>query len=176
MKHLLLLPLCALVLSMGSGCRKVNEATEFDIQYATTVNVPKGSVKIDTTVDFTTPEVPTESSSYFANNQTAEDLIEEVALTRFVITSQSGGNLDYLKSLSVYIKAPNLNDLLVATKSNIPPGTTSFSADMTGANIREHLFKDKIQFRLSVTVKSLPPEDQTLKLEQTVHVKGKKIK
>jgi hypothetical protein len=174
-KPLLIMTSALVIVSFFTGCKKVNEATEFDIDYATEVSIPSGSVTVNTPVDFNTPEIPTESSSKFKQQETAVELIDEISFTKFQITSLTG-NLDYLKALSVYIKAAGLNDLLIATKSNIPPGSTTILADPTGANIKEHLFKEKIQFRLQVTVGTLPATDQKLKLDQTVHVEGKKIK
>jgi hypothetical protein len=174
MKQLLWIPLCALMMA-GTGCQKVNEATEFDISYTTQITVPAASVTVNAPVDFVTPEVSTETASKFAENKTTRDLIDEIVLTKFVITSQTG-NLDYLKSLNIYIRATGLTDLLIATKSNIPAGSKSIAADPTNANIREHLFKEKVRFRLNVTAASTPTVDQQLKLDQTVHVKGKQIK
>jgi hypothetical protein len=175
-KQLMLLAAVALLtLGSATSCKKVNEATEFDINYSTDVTVPSGSVTVNTPVDFTTPEIPTESSNQFASNKTSKDLIDEITFTKFQVTSQTG-NLDFLKAVSVYIKAAGLSDLLIASKSNIPAGSTTVLLDPNGANIKEHIFKDKIQFRMQVTVGTAPASDQKLKLDQTVHVKGKKIK
>jgi hypothetical protein len=175
MKKLFLLPVAGLMLVSSISCKKVNEATEFDINYASEVSVPAASLTLNAPVDFTSPEISTDTGNKFAENETTRDLIDEIKLTRLFIASLTG-NLDFVKSINVYVKAPGLQDLLVATKSNIPAGSTSVLLDPTGQNIKEHLFKDKIQFRLNVTVGTAPTTDQKLKIEETVHVAGKKIK
>jgi hypothetical protein len=169
----------ALVILMGiSSCEKtkesINEATEFDINYSTTVAIPSTSITVTAPAEFTSPEIPTTSSSKFAAEKTSQELIDEIVMTTFNL-SNPNGNLDFLKSISIYIKAGGLGDILVASKSNIPAGTTSVAADLTGSNIKDHIFKDNIQFKVSVTITTGLTNDQSLKIDQTVTVKGKKI-
>jgi hypothetical protein len=162
-----------------SSCQKtkddINKATEFDMNYSTDVSIPSSpSYTVTTPVDFTTPEISTQSSSKFAAEETTKDLIEEIKMTKFVI-SNPGSNLNFLKSISIYIKTSGLGDVLVASKSNIPDNTETVSADLSGANIKEFIFKDKIQFKVTATITSGLSAEQKLKIEQTVHVKGKRI-
>jgi hypothetical protein len=170
----LLLALPVLMLLAGSSCKKVDELTEFDLNYSTKQMVPGSGQNVDASVDFTSPDIETQSSSKFSANGTSKDLIDEIKVTAFTITNESG-KLDFLNSFSVYMKADGLNEVLIATKSSIPKGITSVSADMTGANIKQHIFKDKIQLRMTLGLDSLPAEDQQLKLDQTLRVKGKKL-
>lgn len=162
-----------------SACQKtkdsINEATEFTINYSTTVAIPSSSITVTAPAEFTSPEIPTTSSSRFAAEKTTQELIDEIKMTTFNL-SNPNGNLNFLKTISIFIKAPGLADILVATKSNIPPGTTSVAADLSGTNIKDHIFKDKIQFKVSLTITTGLTADQTLKIDQTVTVKGKKIK
>lgn len=177
--------LLAVLTLMGlSACQKtkddINKATEFDMDYSTEVTVPSSTLALPqgTTqpMDFTTPEIPTQSSSRFSAESTTKDLIEEIKLTKFNISNPSG-NLNFLKSISIYIKS-SAGEALVATKDNIPENSTSVTADVKDVNIKDHVFKDKIQFRVSVTLitsGSSSAQDQKLKTSQTMHVKGKRI-
>jgi hypothetical protein len=172
----------ALVLVSGLAilwaCQKtkdqVNEATEFTIDYSTTLSLPASSVIVNSPVDFSTPDIPTTSSTRFASEKTTKELIDEIVLSKFNI-STTGANLNFLKSLTISIKASGLPDLAVASKTLIPSGVTSVSADLTNTNIKEYIFKDNIQFKLSVTVSTSLSATQDLKLDQSVTVKGKKI-
>jgi hypothetical protein len=175
MKKLIAFCSLALILSASISCKKVNEATEFDFNYSSDVSVPSSSISVTAPAEFVTPEIATESASRFSSEKTTQDLIEEIKVSKFEIVNTTG-NLDFLKSFSVYIRGNGLSDVLVASKSSIPPGSTSVQADLTGANIKEHIFKDKIQFRISVTANSLIQSEQKLKVNETVHVSGKKIK
>ena len=64
----------------------------------------------------------------------------------------------------------------MATKSNIPTGITAVSADLSGANIKEHIFKDKIQFRVTLNFNTAPSGTQNLKMDQTVRIKATILK
>lgn len=178
-RHAILLAgLCFVLFSLS--CRKtknkINDATEFDMTYTSEVSVPSVSVSITAPAEFTSPDIPTFSSATFAAQNTAQDLIDEIKLTKFTITNKNAaGNLDFIKSITIFINADNLGDVVVANKTNVPTGVNSFSADMTGANIKEHLFKEKIRFKVKVTASTVPGADQKIKIDETVHVKGRKL-
>ena len=178
MKNLTAICLSAFIWLGITSCTKtvdkINQATEFDISYTTNLTIPTSTIVPNTPVDITTPEIPSQSSSKFATEKTSQGLIDEIKLTKFDI-STSGANLNFLKSLSIYLKTSG-GDVLVAKKDSIPPGLTAVSADLQDVNIKETVFKDKIQFKISASFNSTPGSSQsTLKLDQVVHVKGKRV-
>ena len=180
MKKTAVLLLCSLLIIGIGSCTKtkkaVDELTEFDINYTTNLNIPSTSfTTVTTPVDITTPNIPTASSSKFTSEKTTQDLVSEIKMTKFNI-STTGSNLDFLKSVSIYIKSATQGELLVATKSNIPAGTTATSADLQNVNIKEYIFKDNIQFRVSFLFQTGSAGAQNLKLDQTVHVKATILK
>ena len=163
----------ALLLS-GPSCKKIDELTEFDINYTTTQTVPASSVSVGGTVDFMTPGIATESSSKFSANGTSSDLVSEVKVSRFAVTNESG-NLDFLNSFTVYINADGVGETQIASKTGIPDGVNTVNADVTNANVKAHLLKDTIRLRMRVTVDNLPTADQQLKIDKTMRVSGKKL-
>lgn len=180
MKKFVILTLSAALMVL-LGCEKtkndVNKATEFDINYSSTFTVPSASLNITAPADFTTPDISTQYAARFAENSTTKDLIEEIKMRKFQISNTSGGNLDFLNSVTIYLKSSGLGDVQVASKSNIPKGSTTVAADLEDVNIKEYIFKDKIQFRVTVSITSgngLTTE-QNVKVEQTMHVKGKRL-
>ena len=174
--------LCALI-SLAVSCKKKDEAnklTEFDINYSTNLTIPSSSITVSTgtnSVEFTTPNVPTQQSSKFSAEGTAQSLIDEIKMTKFNISvSGTGANLDFLKSLTVYIKAANVGEQIIATKSNIPAGVTSVAMDLQDVNIKNYIFQDNIQFRVLAIFDGVSSTDQTLKMDETVHVKASLLK
>ena len=163
------------------SCKKdVNKLTEFDINYSTNLTIPSASITVTTpttSVEFTTPNVPTQQSSKFSAEGTAQSLIDEIKMTKFDISvSGAGANLDFLKSLTVYIKASSVGEQIVATKSNIPVGVTSVSMDLQDVNIKSYIFQDNIQFRVLAIFDGTSATDQVLKMDETVHVKASLLK
>ncbi len=177
----LILALVAFVIS----CKKeeANKLTQFDIEYSSNLAIPSASISVTTpttTVEFTTPNVPTQQATKFSAEGTAQNLIDQIKITKFNISAVSSGttsvNLDYLKSLTIYIKAADVGEEIVATKSNIPTGSTSVSMDITNTNIKNYIFKDNIQFRVLAIFDASAATDQTLKLDETVHVSATLLK
>jgi hypothetical protein len=174
------------LIGIGISCKKKDEAnklTEFDINYSSNITIPTASMTVSnpsltpTTVEFTTPNVPTQQSSKFSSEGTAQRLIDEIKMTKYDISvSGAGANLNFLKSLTIYIKAANVGEQLIASKSNIPTGVTSVSMDLQDVNIKDYIFQDNIQFRVVATFDATTPTDQVLKMDQTVHVSAKLLK
>lgn len=160
------------------SCTKkdVNELTEFDINYSNELTIPSTSfTTVTVPVDISTPEFATNISSNSSSNKTTTDLITEIKLTKFNI-STSSGNLDFLKSVTIYIKASGLSETQVATKSNIPAGSTSISADLKDVNIKDYITKDKVSFRASFLFQTTGSSSMNLKMDETVHVKATILK
>ena len=183
MKKILSLSLVIAFMGFGLSCKKKEEAnklTEFDINYSTNLTIPSASITVTTpttSVEFTTPNVPTQQSSKFSAEGTAQSLIDEIKMTQFkVSTTGTGNTLNFLKSLTVYIKASNVGEQKIAYKSNIPSGSTSVSLDLDDVNIKNFIFQDNIQFRVLAIFDASAATDQTLKLDETIHVKATLLK
>ncbi len=184
MKKTFLLIASAIVLLGIGSCQKtkdqIDQLTEFDIPYSNTIIVPattlNNTVSATAPIDIKTPDVPTNSSSNFSNNKTSSDLISEIKMKSLSISVPSG-NLDFLKSVSIYINAPGLSEALVASKAVIPSGLTSVVMDMGDVNIKDYIKKDNISFRVAGTVQTGTGQlAQTIKLDEVVHVKATLIK
>lgn len=161
------------------SCKKkeVDKLTEFDINYSTNLTIPSASIAINsptTSVEFVTPNVPTQQSAKFSAEGTTKSLIDEIKMTKFDISvSGSGATLDFLKSMTVYIKAANVGEQVIASKSSFPAGATFASMDLQNVNIKNYIFEDNIQFKvLAVFSATATVPTQTLKMDETVHVKG----
>lgn len=185
MKKIIFLSLISALTLIGISCKKeeAKKLTEFDIDYSTNLTIPSASMTVSsssitpTTVEFTTPNVPTQQSTKFSAEGTAKSLIDQIKMTKFNISvSGAGANLDFLKSLTVYIKASNVGEQMIATKTNIPAGITSVAMDLQDTNIKDFIFQDNIQFRVVATFDATAATDQVLKMDETVHVNATLIK
>jgi hypothetical protein len=166
--------------SLSCKKKEVDKLTEFDINYTTNLTIPSASITVTTpttSVEFTTPNVPTQQSTKFSAEGTAQSLISEIKMTKFNMSVLgSGANLNFLKSLTIYIKAANVGEQMIATKSSIPAGITSISMDMQDVNIKNYVFQDNIQFRVLAIFDASASSDQILKMDETVHVKATLLK
>lgn len=160
------------ITALNVSCKK-NKVTEFNIDYTTTLSIPSSSITVNIPADFTSPDINTDSKNKFISEKTVQNLVDEIKMTRFDL-SVASGNLNFLKSLNIYLKTSGLGDVLIATKTVIPQNVSSFGMDLQDVNVKEYIFNDKIQFRVTVTIQTGLTATQQLKMDQTVHVKAKK--
>ena len=172
MKKILSFLIVSAIVGLSLSCKK-NKTVEFDIDYTTSLTIPSTSVTVNVPADFSSPEIPTDSKDKFTSQKTVQNLVDEIKLTKFDL-SVAAGNLNFLKSLNIYLKTSGLGDVLIATKTVIPQNVTSFGMDLQDVNIKEYIFKDKIQFCVTVTIQTGLTASQQLKMDQTVKVKAKK--
>lgn len=162
-----------------SSCKKtqetVDEFTQFDLSYTTNFTVPSASVVVNTPADFTTPDIPTNTSSSYPNNKTAISLIDEVKLTKFNVTADSS-NFDYLKSLTIYIQGSGMPEVQIATNTLIPTGVTSFDMNLNDVNLKDYLAKSNFKLRVNLAIDGAITTNKKMKLNQTMHVVAKILK
>lgn len=156
------------------SCKKIDEATEFDISYKTDQSLAASPVDTSGTVELISPEISTQTESKFASNGTAKDLVGSIKLSRFVLVNNSG-SLDFLDGFTIHMQADGVPEVQVAIKNPVPKGVNRVEAEVTDNNIKDHLLKDKIRLRISLVANSLPDQEQHLIIEQTMRVSAKKL-
>jgi len=183
MKKFIYFFIIAAIFTIHCSCKKeeANKLTEFDINYSTNLTIPSASITVavspTTSVEFTTPNIPTQNSTKFSAAGTSKSLVDEIKMTKFDLSvSGTGANLDFLKSVTIYIKAVNVGEQIIASKTLIPIGITALSLDLQNVNIKNYIFEDNIQFRVLAIFDATASVDQILKMDETVHVKATLIK
>jgi hypothetical protein len=171
MKKSLSVFIILVIVVFGLSCKK-NKATEFDINYTTTLTVPSTSITVNVPADFNTPDINTDSKNKFVSEKTVQSLVSEIKMAKFDL-SVANGNLNFVKSLNIYLKTSGLGDILIATKTVIPQNVAAFGMDLQDVNIKDYIFNDKIQFRVTLIIQTGLTATQQLKMDQTVHVKAK---
>ena len=91
MKRIVFAFLSAIFLFVTVQCEKtkdkVDELTEFDINYTANLTIPSTSYTLNTPVDISTPEIPTQSANKFSEQKTAQNLVSEIKMTKFDIST-----------------------------------------------------------------------------------------
>ncbi len=175
MKKIIFLLVCFSFPLFNLSCKKtqdkVDELTEFDMNYSTDFTVPSSSVSVNIPADFTTPDVTTNSSSTFSSQKTVSSKVTEIKLTKFEMVS-GGGDFDYLKSIIIYMQAAGQPEIQLATKTSIPTGISTLSLDLSGNNIKDYIFGTAFKLRVNVVIDGAITANKVMKLNQTMHVKA----
>lgn len=178
MKKIVSLLVITILCVTNLGCKKtkeeVDKLTEFDIDYTTNLTVPSQTLAINVPIDFSTPDISTNGISKFTENSTTKDLVSEIKLSKYKI-SVATGNLDFLKSLNIYIKSSS-GETLIGSKTNIPTGIMETNLDLLDVNIKNFIVEPTMKFRVTVVIDASTVNGQNLKMDQTVRVKATLIK
>lgn len=161
--------LLILLISM-SGCEKIDKLTQFDMGYKMTVVIPSSS-GINLPFNIFSPDVETNSESTFAIYSTSKDLIEEVLLTKLKLTlnSPSNGNLDFIKTIEIFISADGLAEQKVAWKENVPSGR-SVELELTQQDLKEYIKKDEFKLRLNTVTNKFLTSEHTIEVDASFFV------
>lgn len=176
MKKYLCIYCCILI--TFTGCKKANKFTTFNMEFNETVVIP-ASTGINLPFNILTPNVETNSESTFAANNTKKDFVEEIRLTKLDlrITSPSNGNFSFVKSLSIFLSADGLSETKIAWIENIPSNIGNFLyLDVSGANLKEYIKKDKFTLRLNAVTDEFITSDYQINVHSVFFVDAKLIR
>lgn len=157
------------------SCSKLEELSQFDMDYNTEVTIPANSL-VDTPLDIPTIDMDSDSKSSFASNNTSKDLIEQINLKhlKLVLKSPSDGSLNFLKSISIYISADSLDEKKIAWKDVIPDTTKGeLTLDITSDDLKEYLIAESYKLRFNTTTNKAIEEDHLIDIDTKFFVDAK---
>lgn len=148
------------------------------MEFNETAVIP-ASTGINLPFNILTPNVETNSESTFAANNTKKDFIEEIRLTKLDlrITSPSNGNFGFVKSMSIFLSADGLSETKIAWVENVPSNVgNSLYLDVSGANLKEYIKKDKYTLRLNTVTDEIITSDYQINVHSVFFVDAKLIR
>ena len=165
--------LCAIILF--SGCKKIDELTQFTMEYEQNVTIPSSSA-VDLPFVVVTPEMSTNAESTFSNNDTKKELIEEIRLTQMTLTLEAPSEEDFsfLKSIEISIDADGLDEIVIANKSEIPDNIgNKLELDVINKDLKEYIKKEAFRLRITTTTDELLSSDHEVKVYSAFFVDAK---
>lgn len=171
MKNFLLITLLVVL----NQCDVIDKLTQFNIDHQTEFTVASTTI-INTPIDINTPDITTNSSSEFSNNDTRADLIESIKLTslKLQISSPNDGNFNFLKSITIFIDADDLDEIEIANITDIPnDDLTSLSLSTTGDDLKAYIKKDSYTLRVETVTDQTISEDHDIIADSRFRVDAK---
>ena len=157
------------------SCKKLKSLKTFSLNYSYEVTVP-GTLGINTPFDILTPEISTNSESAFQGNDTRADLVNSIHLDKLklTLTAPQGGDLSFLNSIEIFIKADGLSEQVIAWKNDIPESVgTSIDLTTTGTDLKEYIKKPKYSIRVAVKTDKVITQDHKIKVDESYKVEAK---
>ncbi len=141
-----------LIAAIFTGCKKlgvnftINNQTNFRVESSSPINLP---------FEMGTPDVTTNSSQQFGNNNTAANLIKEIKLEelKLSITNPSTKTFSFLKSIEIYISTNSNDEILLASLSNISSTAQSINLTTTTQDLSSYVKASSYKLRTSAVTK-----------------------
>ena len=150
MKRLTGFSLLAVFLLLGS-CKAIKKLGQFYVSYNTQAVFP-ANLPVNVPLTIASPDIATNSSQVFANNNTNAKLIQNVTLSQLTlnITSPSGQTFSFLKNVSIYLSSDSLPEVEIAYKQDIPANINdTLNLDVTGVDLQAYLKASQIKIRIA---------------------------
>ncbi|MCP4521861.1 MAG: hypothetical protein GY827_09270 [Cytophagales bacterium] len=158
-----------------SSCDKVDELTQFTLDYTSSVTIPSTAIA-NIPINLTTPAIQTESESTFSSKNTSANLIEEINLQtmRLTVVDPTDGDLSFLKDVEVYISADDIGEVKIAWKNDIADNVgNELELETTTEDLKEFIKKDNYQLKVVTTTDKVISEDHKLDIYTAFFVDGK---
>lgn len=142
-----------LFLTLFSGCKKLG--INFGINHQATFRVEAGA-PLNLPFEVGTPDVTTNSSAQFENNNTAANLIKEIKLEelKLTITNPSNKTFSFLKSIHIYISTNSSGDEIeLAGMENIASTAQTITLNATTQDLSRYVKASSYKLRTSVVTK-----------------------
>lgn len=163
---------------LGIACQKAKEGVTFNLTTRTEVIIPS-STGLNLPINLVSPDITTNSKSSFESNRTTPALVREIKLSRLDINilSPAQTSFDFLRTLRVYMSAPDLPEVELASAVDIPTdGRRSLELTIDkDTNFKDYLSKDRISLRVQATTRQLVTSDTRLEVLPAFEVRASLI-
>lgn len=161
------------VLFSFSSCKK--KLTQFYIDYNTSV-VLQSSAGTLIPISLSTPDVETNSTTEFENNDTRADRIRSILLKELTLTITSPANetFSFLSSVEVYISSPYNSEQRIAFKENIPNTVgNTITCDLIDMDLKDFIKEKTFKIRIKYITDETTTQDVSINIYSNFLVDAK---
>ena len=153
------------------SCNAVDKLLTFTISNSTTFKVPSGGL-LNSPFEVVTPEVTTNSSSEFKNNNTRTDLVKDVRLNelKLSITSPANMTFSFLKSVHMYISTDANDEIELAYQDNINSTTNTINLTCSSEKLDKYIKAPSYKIRTKIVTKEANSNDIEVKADMKFKV------
>ena len=164
------LALVTLLLLIAS-CNVVDDLLTFSIDNQTTFKIESG-FPLGTAFNVITPDVTTNSSSTFENNNTKAELIKDVKLSelKLTITDPSNKSFSFLKSIHLYISTDANDEIELAYLDEINATSNILNLTCTLQKLDKYIKASSFKIRIKAVLKESLAQDITVKSDMKFRV------
>lgn len=146
--------LFSFLLFSGTSCKKIEELLTFNISVENDFTVGASS-PLSIPFDILTPQVTTNSTQQFQNNNSNVNKVKDIKLKSIDlrITSPSGKTFSFLQSVHIYVSTNANDEIELAYLDNISSTASSISLIPTTASLDKYVKASSYSLRTKIVTK-----------------------
>jgi hypothetical protein len=162
-----------LLLVLSAACEKLEDLIRFKFEDSADIVVPSQTVISTGFLKIPSPEVQTSSKQAFENNNTEAKYVKDARLTelKLTITAPQNQTFSFLNEIKIYISAPNQDEVLIASKTDIPASVgRELYLDINSTNLRPYIQGESYSIRTEVKVDEVTSQEIHIKANMAFSV------
>lgn len=167
-----LLTIAGIILS----CDKIDDLLTFYISHDTTFTI-ESTAPVNLPIDISTPDITTNSSQDFENNNTRSDLVKDIKLNdlNLTIEAPAGKNFNFLKSVHIYISTNSSNEVLLASAEDVPMNVTFVDMTPTESALDSFIKASSYKLRTKIVTRETLTQSVDVKVDMEFKVTAKPL-
>ena len=159
------------ILLLITSCNVIDDLLTFSIDNQTTFTIESG-FPLGTAFDIVTPDVTTNSSATFENNNTKADLVKDIKLSslKLTITNPSTKTFSFLKSIHLYISTDGNDEIELAYLDDINSTSNVLNLTCTSQKLDKYVKASSYKIRTKAVLKESLTQDITVKSDMKFRV------
>ena len=153
------------------SCKKIDQLLTFTISNESVMTV-NSTTPVNLPFNVPCPEVTTNSSEQFKNNNTSGKYVKDIRLKslQLNITNPSSQTFAFLKSIHIYISTTSSNEIELASMDNISSTANTISLTATQAKLDDYIKAPTYSLRTSVVTRQVPTQNIDIKISSKFSV------
>ncbi|RTY77972.1 hypothetical protein EKM05_13675 [Flavobacterium sp. GSP27] len=153
------------------SCNVIDDLLTFSIDNQTTVTIPSG-FPVNTSLELVTPDVPSNSSTAFENNNTNAELVKDVKLKemKLTVTNPANKSFSFLKSIHIYISTNDSDEIELAFLDDINATSNTLSLTCTTEKLDKYVKASSFKLRTKAITKEAITQDISIKADMKFQV------
>lgn len=156
----------ALISLLTISCDEVDKLLTFNISDEATFKINSG-LPFDTPFEVATPDITTNSSAEFQNNNTNSDYVKDVTLNhlRLNIINPADKTFSFVKSVHIYISTDGTDEIELAYQDNINTTENTLNLTCTTQKLDKYIKASSYKIRTTAITRETLTQEVTIKAD-----------
>jgi hypothetical protein len=163
-KKLLFIPAVAAILFSVFSCKKIEDLLKFNINVENNFTVPAAG-PLSVPFDILTPQVTTNSTQQFQNNNSDINKVKDIKLKKVDLTiiNPPGKTFSFLESVHIYISTDATDEIELAYLDNVSTTANFISLNTTSVSLDKYVKAPSYKLRTKIVTKQTLTQDVEIK-------------